>query len=442
MLQIKDKISVSAEQARYILERETSRFGICIDLDRCLEYQSDLIEIYKPMQKPWREMAGSQILTPNDRKDLIDILIKRFGVSPHKLMSHNKLSIKSDIVKQLVKDPTLGEDALEFLKLYQQLKTCSYNISYLDQYIDLPILDQESFEGSRMVLAKPEWNILSTSRISAKKPSIQNIAGHYADIITAPKGYTMLFSDSGQIEPRITYSHFVPDALLSHLIMLYSDAYWGMVHFVLMEEDEERLARQNLSIVQKKELPAALRTELKLLLLVGNYGGDLSKFDPVLANGFRNKLQNHPLRKQWEAQVEEDVRSGTETFYSAFGTPITPEETMKYAKNSPGWYKHLVRCGINNPIQTTASDLMCESVFQAEKLIRERAKGYTAIGYYKHDEGFFYVHEDDENLIDDLVGCLSYQVEGWIPIESDKHIGKKKAKPIKNLEDLMTEDGE
>jgi hypothetical protein len=441
MIHIKDKIDITAEQARFLLEKETSRFGVCIDLDKVLDYQADLIERFKPMLKPFRELGGSTTLLPTERNDIIRILLSRFNLPQHKLLAKNKVSLTTAIVKELLKDPTIDEVTKEFLKIYRQLKVCGYNISYLDQYADLPLLGQESFEGHRMVLAQPEWSVLSTSRISAKKPSLQNIAKHFADIITVPKGYIMVFADSGQIEPRVTYSHYIKDPLLKHLIVLYNDAYWGMVHFVLMEDDEESIARSNISAVEKKELPKALRDELKLLLLVGNYGGDLERgFDPMLTIGFRNKLQNHPMRKLWEEEVTEAVRNGTDTFYAAFGTPITPEETAKYTKGSPAWIGHLVRCGINNPIQGTASELMCQSVYEAERIIREKAKGYTTIGYYKHDEGFFNVAEEDAELVDELAGCLAYQVEGWIPIYSDKHVGQKVAKPIKDLEDLDVDD--
>lgn len=441
MITINDKPSINAEQARYILERETSRLGVCIDLDRTLAYQADLIEAMKPILKPFREIAGISSLMPTERTAIMNVLKKRLNVPSYKFMAKEKEAFTMSTVSSLLDDPTISEDVKEFLKMYRILKACSYNISYLDQYIDLPLLNEESFEGNRMVLARPEWTILNTKRLSAKKPSIQNLAKHFSDIITHPKGYIMTRADSGQIEPRITYSHYIPDPLLKQLIIAYNDAYWGMVHFALMSEEEERIARSNLSKVSKKELPSSLRSDLKLILLVGNYGGDITNrgFDPMLVSGFRDKIQRHPLRLEWEAQVNREVDEGAETFYTAFGTPITPEETVKYKRGSMAWVGHVKRCGINNPIQGTASDLMCESVYQAYRILQEKSSGNSYIGYYKHDEGLFYLSEKDYHLKDDLTGCLAYQVRDWIPIYSDVLEGVKPAIPIKNLEDLTAD---
>lgn len=432
MVRIEDKPTCTVEQARGILTAHTLTRGVCIDLDRCLDYVSYYTEKYKPTLKAWRTLAGDATLQPTKRKDIANNLITRFGLSPERFAApKGGLTVNDDIVKGLLNKPDIDEDLKEYLTLYSNLSTYSYRISYLDQYRFNPLLSVESFEGHRMVLARPEWNILATSRISATGPSLQNITYDFADIVTCPKGYQLVRADSGQIEPRITYSYFIPDELLKALIVLYNDAYLGMLHFCKMTSDEENRARRNLTTLEKKEWDISLRKMLKVLGLAGNYGGGLasSDLDQELASVYRARIVNHPLRKKFEKEVEEAVDRGADTFYSAFGTPITPEETTKYKKNEPGWRGHLIRCGINNPIQTTASDLMCQSVYESDKIIREEGRGASSIVYYKHDEGCFMVHEKDVDLIPKLSECTAYQVRDWIPIYSDVDIGKKGGMP-------------
>ena len=56
------------------------------------------------------------------------------------------------------------------------------------------------------------------------------------------------------------------------------------------------------------------------------------------------------------------------------------------------------------------------------------------IGAYKHDEGMFYVQDDFvEERAPKLRECLSYAVEGWIPIGSDLHIGRKESPHVTSL---------
>ena len=438
MLHIKDNIEINPDQARFILEQHTSKYGMYVDLDRVLDYQSYYIEQMRPLLKPWRELGGDPTLRPTQRTEVMNVLVKRFKVSQHKLMSNGSFSINKNVVASLLGDETLSEDVREFIKLYKDILAHNHKVSYLDQYATLPLCNLESYENHRMVLARPNWKVLNTGRISAEQPSLQNIYRIFADIYTYPKGHLLIFADSGQIEPRITWSYYIKDPLIKKLITVYNDAYFGQLRFIMMTDEEEREARSNLDGVEKIDVPTEDRQKLKVLGLAGTYGGLSNTIDP-LALVYKNKIVDHPMRKQWEKEVTEEVRSGVDTFYAAFGTPITPDETQKYKKGTPGWINHVIRSGINNPIQGTASELMCQSVYESDRLIREKAKGFTWIGYYKHDEGCFLVDEKDANLVDELSECLSYQVEKdgelWIPIYSDVHHGRKKG--VEEVTDSM-----
>lgn len=244
----------------------------------------------------------------------------------------------------------------------------------------------------------------------------------------------MVFSDSGQIEPRITYSAYIRDDLIVRLITLYDDAYYGLLHFIQMSAEEERQSRADLDSIQIHEVTDAMkekRQRLKTLGLAGNYGSsNLASIDAELGPLYEEKIVGHPARKALESRVTEAVRGGATCFHGYFGTPVYPDNTPKYHRGGNGWAGHMVRCGINNPIQTTAAELMCISVANAKKILGPR----DHIGSYKHDEGLFYVREEHvTEMAPKLQECLAYAVDQWIPIGSDLHIGRKDSPYVTNL---------
>lgn len=423
MLNIGSRISINAAQAQEILTRHTQELGLFIDLDRACEYQSYFQHKLRPVMKEMCDMAGQVDLEVTKRPEIRSVLINRFKVPLQKFFTKKDAStpkFNKEIISALLEDSEISEDARRFVQLFSDGVTYQQRISGLGQYITLPLCKRESYDNHRMVLAQPTWAVLSTSRISAQDPSIQNMARELGDLITYPKGYILVRADSGQIEPRIIYSAYVDDPRIKELITLYDDAYYGLVHFILHPERMEKMAITD-------EL-ASYRSQLKTMANATNYGGNLEGrgFDPELARGFMARVQKHPLREKWLEEVRKVVASGATTFYTFFGTPITPESNSNYEEGGGGWQGHLERCGINNPIQGTASDLMCESVYRSDLLLRKVAQGYSRIAYYKHDEGAWYLEECDEHLATTLAGYMAYQVEGWIPIHSDMLIGRKK----------------
>jgi DNA polymerase I-like protein with 3'-5' exonuclease and polymerase domains len=428
MIEINEfRLPITPEQGRNILQEHTDVFGCFFDLDKILEYESmHALHIHKNIRE-WWELAGDPTLELTKNYDILRVLLERFNIPKYKLTFEGKLSIRSDeVLKPLLQDQELSQDAHRFVELCISLGHARYMRSYLKQYKDLPVCRLESFDNHRMVVGHPVWNVLSTSRISASKPSLQNMIGGCGDVYTAPKGYAIIFSDSSQIEPRITYSHFIKDDLLTKLITAYDDAYYGILHYIHLSDKEEEGLRADFSSLVMKEITPELkatRADLKVLALAGNYGSsNLQAVDPVLGPLYERRIVNHPDRLRFESEVRNKVRQGADTFHAAFGTPVKPEATNKYTKGGQGWYQHLIRCGINNPIQATASELMLFSLYEVQKVLSL----YGFINYYKHDEGSFYVVEDKaEEIAPKLQECVSYKVKDWIPIGSDLRIGKK-----------------
>lgn len=431
------KLPITPEDARNILQRQTDSFGVFFDLDRVLEYEANYCFEMHKLYKGFHELAGNPNLVVTKGNEVREVLSNRFAVPNYKMLNdYGKASTDATIRERLMADPELSEEARQFVKYYHQISKLRYYTSYLQQYKNLPLSNALAYDGHRMVVGHPRWELLATSRISAKEPSVQNIARDLPDLITQPKGWLLVRADSGQIEPRINFSYFLRDELIVNLIIAYNDAYYGMLHFVTMSAAEEHLLRQDFTKNFKKhEITKEMedkRQTIKTLTNAGSYGSsNLGKVDAGLADAFDRKIVKHPARLNLEAQVREDVRNGVETFYGAFGTPVTPEETDKYKRNEKGWMEHLIRCGINNPVQTTASELMIHSVFNADRLLSKSKDSH--ICYYKHDEGAFYISEDELELVDQVKELTAYNVKGWIPIGSDVVKGVKKNKDAPSI---------
>jgi len=426
-------LPITHEHALNIIQRHTQMMGVFLDLDRIYEIHGILLQENRSITRQMRSMCGNPSLNANDKESVLNAMID-MGVDRRDLMADGQLTFNNTTRAAIEANPDIPDDAYEFVKLYTTFTSNKNRIGTLqNSYESLPVCKTLSYNNHRMVLARPSYHLLSTSRIQAFDPGIQGLARTFGDVITYPPGYILIRCDSSQIEPRINFSYFVRDDLIIDLIKTYGDAYFGIMHYCLMSDNEEAACRAafdvNFKPIEITDEMKENRQTTKTLVNAGSYGSShLDRVNPQLASAFDRKLVHHPKRLALEREVAEICASTPNpTFYSAFGTPITPEETVKYKKGTKAWEGHIVRCGINNPVQTTASDLMICSVNAANELL----KGYknSGICYYKHDEGAFLVSEDDAagtDLVDQLSDITAYNVKDWIPIPAEALTGAKK----------------
>lgn len=430
------KTHISPHDVQKILTHHTQTGGVFIDIEECCSIYCDAtFYLTTKMQPELYKLAGTPI-EYTKRNVMPNILINRFGIPTSLLQRNKKLSTDKRVLNPLLSNPNISDDAKRFIQYYQACTKLLRLRSSLEKFMEAPLSKVLSVDGHRMSLIRTTWHVLSTSRLATSSPSLQNIAKVLANIITYPENMILLYADSGQIEPRITYSHYIRDELIKHLICAYNDAYYGLLHYCMLSDEDLQKAMDNVSSVKPHEITddmIANRDMLKKLTLSANYGSKMRYEDNDLAKLYMKRIVNHPKRLQLIASITNYVENGGDRFKSAFGTIIIPEETDKYKKTDNSWKDHLIRCGINNPIQTTASDLMCESVYTANKILKESAHQYSKIAYYKHDEAVFYLMEQDRNLMKDLQEVTAYQVKDWIPIYSDVHVGRKKGKTIEEI---------
>lgn len=426
---IEDKPRATVDQALSILKKHSNDVGVYIDLDRVLDYQIFATTNVHNMTPILREWLKDKEVLPTQTQVTQSLVLERFDVDPGELMSkERRVSLGKEVRERIIEENRLDPEFVEFIKFYHELRESTTILSQCKAYLGASVSSLVSNEGHRMVIVHPDWAIAATGRLQSNSPNFQGMTRFMKDIITAPEGYVLVQADSGQIEPRIMYSTFLKDALLKRLIEVYDDAYWGQLHYITMTNEEREFARNNLHLVERKEWDPKLRDDLKKLGLAGSYGStNLDRFNRDLAAGYMDHIVNHPLRKEWEMQVKHMVyKEGAESFYSVFGTKITPKPKEGKYQDVNAWKNHLVRCGINNPLQATAADLMAESVYQADTFIKEVCRKPASIAAYIHDAGYFYLHETEVKYAKMLGECLAYNVRDWIPIRSEMEVGKIK----------------
>lgn len=429
-----------------LVQRETDRFGLFLDLDRINEYHFYYSMVQRNAAKHICNLVGVTDYSFTDRTATYNILTKILGVPANMLTDVHTLkpSVATGYIQKVAKAYAgTGGAVEEFLKYYDEGNNATTIVNTYNGYLTLPQTSKRDRDGHRMLIAHPRWSILSTSRMSASDPACQNINRDHFDIVTAPAGYQLIRADSGQIEPRIQWSYFTRDQLICDLISAYDDAYFAYFDYISMSEAREEALRKDFAKnFTKLEISDELkegRQQMKRMSLAANYGSSLptdAGFDPRLAKLYTARIVNHPARLKLVQRIREEVYRGRDTFEGAFGTKVTPEATDKYSPGSSGWQEHLIRCGMNNPIQTTASELNCFAIYNCMDILQNKCKS-SALAYSKHDEGAVYLNEDngDIDYAEEIADCWSYIIEGWIPIRSELEVGRKA--PHNNVVSLL-----
>lgn len=426
------KLPITPQQALDIIKYHTSKMGVFMDLDRIYELHGMLSMENKELRKKLRSITEKPSLNVDNTDEVCQALIN-MGVYRRDLTVDKKFSLSKATYNNVLTNEDYDDEIYEAVKTYMKYSSNKTRIGTFKGYEKLPQSVELSFNNHRMVLARPDWRLLSTSRLQAFDPGIQGVARDYGDIITYPKGYILVRADSSQIEPRINWSYFLRDEVIIRLINAHADAYFGLLDYCLLNEhifnELYKDSNYEYNILQISDELKDKRQMLKTLTNAGSYGSQhLGNIDPGLAAAFEKRIVNHPKRLALEREVSEIcMNDENPVFYSAFGTPIAPDETAKYSKDSKAWKGHIERCGINNPVQATASDLMICSMNAAHNLIGHFKD--SAICYYKHDEGAFLLSEKDvegTDIVEQLSDITAYNVKGWIPIPADPIIGVKK----------------
>lgn len=337
------------------------------------------------------------------------------------------ISLSAGSIQSAIDTGMINEDTIYLLQVYQKYFSYTRMRGTLVSLLQNPLSNVPSCDGHRMLILRPEWAAQNTGRVAMRNPAVQNFNHELQELITVPYGYVKLHTDSGQIEPRITYSVYIPDPQIQALIRLYDDAYFGLTHYVSLPDD---ILQSGTTEFQKMEITDKMKENRQSIKRNGNavmYGSQSNPdADPIKAKMITH-IGNHPLRLQLVNRLLSEIRGGQTIFKTAFGTPIDITNSVKYANagaraSSPE--EERLRLAINNPIQGTAADLMRLSVSEANNILMTKAKK-SYIVHYVHDAGVFCIHQDDYDAVAKELGdIVAYDVEGWLPIHAEPDEGR------------------
>lgn len=337
------------------------------------------------------------------------------------------LSLEKASIQKALESGTISEDGQYLISVYQKYASYTKIRGSLVALLQNPISNTPSCDGHRMLILRPTWEPQNTGRVAMQKPAIQNLPRQIQEIITVPQGYVLCHTDSGQIEPRVIYSAYIKDPQIQALIRLYDDAYFGVLHYVTMPEEDIISGRTDF---QKMEITDAMKEGRKQIKTYQNavmYGSKSNPSgDPIKAKMIK-RIGEHPARMQWTNELMSQINRGQTVFRTAFGTPIDTSKSAKLEEgnmHSGSREEQMLKLAINNPIQGTAADLMRVSVYEANKIMMSKAKKSYIINYV-HDAGMFAIHEDDFDKVSQELGdIVSYHVDGWLPIHAEPEFGR------------------
>lgn len=342
-------------------------------------------------------------------------------------MGKEGISLSEESIASAIETGGLSPLAEELLDLYQKYSSARRSKTTMLGLLQNPISDHPSCDGHRMLMLRPEWHPQNTGRVAMRHPAIQNWPRELQDVLTVPLGYVLCHTDSGQIEPRLTYSNYVTDKQIVALINLYNDAYFGVLHYCTMPESD--IVSGKVDFIPM-EITDELKSKRQSIKTYGNavmYGSKSNvKNDPIKAAMIK-RIGEHPSRLKLVEERRQAIRRGEIIFRTVFGTPI---DITKSPKLEGGRYEskedQMLKLAINNPIQGTAADLMRLSVYEANKILMNKTKKSFIISYI-HDAGCFAIHEDELHKVKDEIGTVvSYQVDGWIPIHAEPEFGRNR----------------
>lgn len=387
-----------------LLENKLKRY---LHVGKSADFTTAVVKDYirsKRLERYFPKTAGNDISL--DTKKLEDVL---------------SLGVLDEETKWVVKTTSEMTSARAIVSQFQTVFT-----------VGKPV-DELSFNNHRMLRLEPVWGTQNTGRFAMLNPAIQNFASAVKDVITVPKGYVLVASDSGQIDPRIVFSYKMPDPQIKALVNLYNDAYFGVLHYCLMDIKDIQTNKMEFTKMEITDELKHMRNILKRNINAVIYNSQ-NDSDPVMAAMIK-RIGHHKMHVDWVEGCRQQMLAGNYIFHTAFGHPVD----VRKGSNTSGKYKdaseesvfnHWLRSAINAAIQGTAADLHRMALEDEKKYLLMKASD-SFIMLSVHDAIYTAVAEDTfDEEIEFISHCPEYQVDDWIHIYSEAEIGQHKGNPI------------
>lgn len=409
----------SVDQTLEMLRANNNMMPIYIDYDKLLMSLFSMQRKLDAMYKAFTEITGMNPRNGVLKKYMLEYARQRGFIKCFSLTDSGDYSVSADSIQGVLNSEIDEGDKL-VVKIFSNIGDYLKARGTLIGLLQNPISEKVSCDMHRMLEIRPVWAPQNTGRVAMQRPAIQNLPRNLQELITVPRGYKLLHTDSGQVEPRITYSAFVVDEQIKALIRLYNDAYFGLLHYCTMPESDIRSGRLDF---EKLEITDEMQDNRQTIKRDGNavmYGSKSNKDDSPIKKAMIERIGNHPSRLRMIAGIEDALNRGQKEFSTYFGTPINIYNSPKLMTAGDKRLE-LIRLAINNPIQGTAADLMRASACEAGRIIMMAKDSYIVA--YIHDAGLFCISEDDwDEISDKLSDIVSYKVDDWVPVNAEADV--------------------
>ncbi|MDH4199923.1 MAG: DNA polymerase I [Spirochaetia bacterium] len=411
--------------------------GILVDLKYMSLLEKDFMAKLHTIESEIYEMAEEKF-NIQSTKELQNILFGKLNIaSKKKTAGGGNLSTDAGVLETIKDQHPVIEKILEFRMLSKLLNTY---ISALPKYIHP--------ETGRIHTSFSQ-TIAATGRLASSDPNLQNIPVKEEEgrairrAFIAPEGYELLSLDYSQIELRIL-AHYSED---ENLILAYKNnedihdqaAYLLFKHqFNAIENswnhnpvmDISSTSGIDMSILNKmKQTPEfrQKRAQAKILNFsivygVTEYG--LSKNLSISYEEAKNLIAlyfiNYPgIKKYMDHTIEQIRESKISTNY--FGRKRKIEDILSKNRFSR---EAAERLAINNPIQSTAADLIKIAMLRIQKHL-EKEKLLSRLLLQIHDELLLEVPIEEKNDVYDLIKReMETVVEFKVPLQVSGGFGK------------------
>jgi DNA polymerase-1 len=412
--------------------------GILVDPAYLGRLEKTCLENLNLIETSILEFAGEKF-NINSTHELQEILFNKLQiVSKKKTAGGGNLSTDASALENIKDQHPIVEKILEYRTTSKLLNTY---IVALPRFIN---------PKTGRIHTSFSQTIAATGRLASSEPNLQNIPikGEEGNAIrrafVAPKGYDLLSLDYSQIELRIL-AHYSEDEKLIAAYMNDEDIHdqaayllfrhqfepenstWSKTGDFHLNNEGSTIDHEILKLMKASPDFSQKRSQAKILNFsivygVTEYG--LSKNLSISIEEARNLIAlyfiNYPGIKKY---MNETIERTREILYSEnlFGRKRTVEDIQSKNRFSR---EAAERLAINNPIQSTAADLIKIAMLKIQKLIeKENLKSRLLLQI--HDELLLEVPENEKDHTFNLVkNEMENVVELKVPLKVSGGFGK------------------
>lgn len=367
-----------------------------------LDHDRLLLDNFKELLQEALFIESGGIFRTLDRSSVIGFLKEFYGVKSEDLVDgETENSLAQDVVDRLI-NKGVAADFLALFKEWASIKA-SYE-KMLSMFEKAKPTSLKSNRGTRLRQVNYQLKVAVTGRVYSREENIQNISYRYLNVIAAPEGYLLMYTDFQQIEPRIQYYVLYRDPSLDESFIRSEDTYEFMFHVTNPQYIDD--------------FTKELRNEFKAPFLSAVYGQHIKVTEEQLrpkelATNLHRWLENNHRRNEYIAKLNEKIDLNepiTVSTYFGYRMTVAPNSDKK---------SKTLRDLINYPVQGTAHEIVAHYSLKTLEASKNKNLDVQLL-FSRHDEPVFLVKMDHLKEILKIVEDHSIVMIGdWKPMTCD-----------------------